>query len=104
MVHTWRFKLPSGFSSSAAPLRLAAEEEEARGRKASHARGETIRANASENGGAWEDPVAAASLDPALASVLNALERVLAEEVYDPKSWADEEAEEDEADLSLIHI
>jgi hypothetical protein len=87
-------------AAAAAALRLAAEEADAQSRKASHARGETIRANASEDGGSWEDPVAAASLDPALASVLSALERVLAEEVYAPKSWADADLEAEEEDVA----
>jgi hypothetical protein len=40
-------------------------------------------------------------LDPALASVLSALERVLAEEVYDPKSWAEEDEEEEDITAAL---
>ena len=87
-------------AAAAAALRLAAEEADARSRKASYARGETIRANASDHGGSWEDPVAAASLDPALASVLSALERVLAEEIYAPKSWADADLEAEEDDVA----
>ena len=44
--------------------------------------------------------MAAASLDPALASVLSALERVLAEEIYAPKSWADADLEAEEDDVA----
>lgn len=61
-------------------------------------RGSQLRATAASDGGSWSDPIASASLDPSLASVLSAVERIIAEEVYNPRLW--EEEEDDDADVA----
>ena len=61
----------------------AAREAEA----ASMARGAELREAAAADGGAWDDPLAFASRDPALRAAMEKLEANLAEEVFDPAGW-----------------
>ena len=61
----------------------AAREAEA----ASMARGAELREAAAADGGAWDDPLAFASRDPALRAAMEKLEAILAEEVFDPAGW-----------------
>ena len=77
-------------ASDASP-KPAEESESARAAReaeaASMARGAELRAAAAADGGAWDDPLAFASRDPALRAAMEKLEAILAEEVFDPAGW-----------------
>ena len=77
-------------ASDASP-KPAEESESARAVReaeaASMARGAELREAAAADGGAWDDPLAYASRDPALRAAMEKLEAILAEEVFDPAGW-----------------